>query len=79
MAAYPNQGAATVTVRLSDVPLQVRVRVANRMIRVEGLEKVDAIDLQIAALNPRQNPAIEVTVEAFEKAVRPWKRKRRPT
>jgi hypothetical protein len=74
--APQSQGQPLVVVHLSEVPEQVRVRVANRMIRVAGLEGTAAIELQIAAFVPRQNPAIEVTRDEYDKVFHPRRRKR---
>jgi hypothetical protein len=60
--AVPDLGE-TVVVRLSDVPEEKRVAAADRLIEDEDLERVhpeEAIMIRMAALFPRQNPALEV-------------------
>ena len=54
-----------VIVRLSDVPEEKRVAAADRLIAAEDLERVhpeEALLIRMAALFPRQNPALEVKV-----------------
>lgn len=54
-------------VRLTDVPAHTRRVVANRIIRVEGLVGVPALDLLLAAEAPVQDPWLIVDAEAARK------------
>lgn len=49
-----------VTVHLSEVPERIRLSVANHLIRVGGLGGTAAIELKMAAIMPRQDPALDV-------------------
>lgn len=64
MAAHPETGEADlVLVHLADVPEAVRLRVADRLIEEEDLERVSpelAILLRIRAIVPVQNPGLFV-------------------
>lgn len=62
-ARPPDLGQARMIVRLSQVPVQKRLQVANRMIRLEGLVGVPALDLLMAATEPRQDPALFVPTQ----------------
>ena len=71
MASRSLTGAETVVIRLSQIPEKTRLTFARRLIRVEGLIGVPALDLLMAAHFPRLDPEIEVTVaQARSKGVR---------
>jgi hypothetical protein len=57
--SYP-PGAGSVLVRLSDIPIRTRVAAAERIIRVEGLRQIEALELRLAAAHPRSDPAVRV-------------------
>lgn len=69
MARLPDEGTGWTQVRLSDVPLAVRQRVAARVIRVEGLVGIRALELMIAAVEPTQDPEVTVRVEVARRVV----------
>lgn len=69
-ARSPITGAnGKILVRLSHIRPDVRRRVANRVIRVEGLTGVPALELLIAAEHPRQDPVLLVDEAAARKVV----------
>lgn len=57
-------------VRLTDVPLATRYKVANRVIAREGLVGYEALELMIAATNPRHNPDLMVRAELARKVMK---------
>lgn len=69
MARLPDGGTGWTQVRLSQVPLAVRQRVAARVIRVEGLVGVPALELMMAAELPIQDPEVTVRSEVARKVV----------
>jgi len=64
-----------VYVTLSQIPEARRTFVAEEMIRVQGLRQVDALELRMAAILPRQNPGLLVTAEQAARALRPGTRR----
>lgn len=70
MAVAPHKlGPTTVFVHLSQVPEEIRLRVAEREIRVYKLSGPEAIELKMAALLPRQDPEIEVEFAKAKKVL----------
>lgn len=65
----PERRTGWKVVRLSQVPEVTRQRVANRIIRVEGLVGVDALDLMLAATLPMQDPWLIVPEEVARKVL----------
>lgn len=62
-ARSPNGATGYQTVRLSQVPQKKRLEVAHRIIRLEGIVGVPALELMMAATEPRQDPSIVVDAE----------------
>jgi hypothetical protein len=69
MSTSSPEGAAMVVVRLSSVPRDLRVEVAEKLIEKNGLPFSEAILLKMAALNPKQDPEIVVTPEKAERVL----------
>lgn len=55
--------AGLVTVRLSEIDRDLRMEVADTIIRRGGLRGIDATDYALAAYAPEQDPEIEVPAE----------------
>ena len=50
-------------VRLSDVPMYLRVAAAWQLIRDEHLHGLEAMRLRLLAIHPRQNPGLDVDAD----------------
>jgi hypothetical protein len=71
MACPPESGRQEFTlVRLSDVPLATRHRVAHRMIATEGLVGFAALELILAATMVEQDPELLLPSEKVAKVLR---------
>lgn len=58
----PRMGGKTrVPVRLSDVDIELRVKVADRLIATGKLRGLEAMKMGLAATHPVENPTIRVT------------------
>lgn len=57
-------------VRLSYVPVEKRQRAAERIIRQEGLVAEAALELMLAAFEPRVDPWLIVPTEIAERVLR---------
>lgn len=66
----PNGRAGRVFVRLSEVPPPVRASAAERVIRGEKLRGLDALELRMAAVCPRDNPGVFVDRETARRVLR---------
>ena len=67
MATRPPQveadEVAMVTVRLSQVPLELRAQAAQVLIRKEGLNMIAALLMAAAAESPIEDPSLEVPAD----------------
>lgn len=63
-------GAGTVIVRLSDVPVDVRLRAADRIIRREKLQGLEALEIGMAARMPRHDPRLRVSKAEADRVLR---------
>lgn len=67
----PIQGrAGNQVVRLSQVPQHTRLLVANRIIRVEGLVGIPALEMILAATEPVQDPWLILPTERVREVLR---------
>ena len=74
MAARPlkeRTETALVYVALRDIPEARRTYYAEQMIRTMALKQVEALELRMAAILPRQNPGLLVSAERARRATRP--------
>jgi hypothetical protein len=63
LSAYEGR---TVAVRLSDVPKELREKVADEFIARVGLAGIEALTLKLAAAIPREDPVLEVPEEKWD-------------
>lgn len=63
-------GAGKALVRLSSVPIDLRVEVADKIISRGGLRGMDALAYMLAARHPLQDPLIAVPVEKANRVLR---------
>lgn len=69
MARLPDEGTGWMVVRLSDVPVDTRKRVAKRLIQTEGLVGYAALELIVAATEPLEDPTVTVRSEVARKVL----------
>lgn len=69
MVARPPQAERAVVVRLSEIPIRTRRRVAARVVRVEGLVGERALEMLAAAEIPIQDPALTVSADAASRVL----------
>lgn len=68
MAVMP--GRATVIVRLSDVPLDLRMKVADQIVKRGALRGLEAAELMLAAHRPVENPILRVTPDKATRVIK---------
>lgn len=66
----PQNGRATVLVRLSDVPEPTRLDAALVLIKRDGLEGLEAADMLGAAIAPVDDPSLAVTWDEYRRVMR---------
>lgn len=69
MARLSDEGTGWMVVRLSDVPVDLRQKVARRVIQVEGLVGFAALELLLAATEPLADPSVTVRSEVARKVL----------
>lgn len=63
----PDIGAnGWVLVRLSQVPIPVRMAAAEKLIRKDGLRELDATEIRLAAFAPVQDPEMLVDADEYK-------------